>query len=114
MRSIYHGVPLLETEAQFQGLINLHFSRASMSWRAITRKDLCVYCQRRIRPSRFTLEHILPVSAGGANRWENRAAACCSCNVQRGSHFLLKWLIDPPKRVLNDWKQMGSPFGRIK
>ncbi len=49
----------------------------------------CGYCGRReneLRPRQYlTRDHILPLSRGGANTWENCVTACSSCNTKKGS-----------------------------
>lgn len=46
----------------------------------------CEYCQSpaRYSPEVFELEHILPLSAGGATTLDNLALACPACNRYKG------------------------------
>ena len=39
-------------------------------------------CDKRLRP---TLEHVVPVSKGGTNKWENLTVAHSWCNNEKGS-----------------------------
>lgn len=48
----------------------------------------CCYCQKEMTleargSRRVTLEHIVPVSMGGEDEYDNCAAACSSCNNKR-------------------------------
>lgn len=47
----------------------------------------CEYCQSPMKMStqRFEMEHIVPVSKGGANTLENLALACRGCNGHKFS-----------------------------
>jgi 5-methylcytosine-specific restriction endonuclease McrA len=48
----------------------------------------CQYCGRHRRELRnrqfLTRDHVLPVSRGGANIWQNVVAACSPCNNRKG------------------------------
>jgi 5-methylcytosine-specific restriction endonuclease McrA len=51
--------------------------------------DLCSYCGG---PG-GTLDHIVPVSAGGANHSSNLTASCRRCNDSKFIRSLLQWLV---------------------
>ncbi len=42
----------------------------------------CQYCGRK---SDLTIDHIIPRSRGGKDKWDNVAVACLRCNVTKGS-----------------------------
>jgi 5-methylcytosine-specific restriction endonuclease McrA len=49
---------------------------------------ICQYCgahRRELRGRQFlTRDHVLPVSRGGENRWENVVTSCSPCNNRKG------------------------------
>lgn len=51
----------------------------------------CQYCGRhrsQLRGREFlTRDHIVPLSRGGANTWQNVVAACSPCNNRKGSRL---------------------------
>jgi 5-methylcytosine-specific restriction endonuclease McrA len=51
----------------------------------------CQYCGRHRAEMRhrefLTRDHVLPVSRGGDNRWENVVTACSACNNRKASHL---------------------------
>jgi len=51
----------------------------------------CQYCLRRkpeLRNREFlTRDHVLPISRGGDNSWENVVTACSSCNHRKGNRL---------------------------
>ena len=49
----------------------------------------CVYCGDE---SSLTIEHIVPVSAGGNNDLNNLAIACTTCNCSKQNKNILDWL----------------------
>lgn len=53
------------------------------------RKDPCVYCGR---PGE-SIDHIQPQCQGGLNRWWNYAAACKSCNSNKGHASVLEFML---------------------
>lgn len=44
---------------------------------------LCAYCEKLLEVD-FHVDHMIPLSRGGANGWENLAIACSSCNLSKG------------------------------
>jgi len=49
---------------------------------------LCQYCEKEIRLSEATVDHVLPKSKGGRNDWENVTLACTKCNQKKGNRLL--------------------------
>jgi hypothetical protein len=50
---------------------------------------MCMYCAGQFPAAQLTRDHIVPVSRGGTDRWENVVAACRRCN-QHKANFLLE------------------------
>jgi 5-methylcytosine-specific restriction endonuclease McrA len=46
---------------------------------------LCLYCGQQYGRFQLTRDHVLPISRGGRDCWENVVSACVSCNVRKGS-----------------------------
>ncbi len=46
---------------------------------------LCLYCGGHFSRGELTRDHVLPVSRGGRDTWENVVSACIGCNVRKGS-----------------------------
>lgn len=61
---------------------------ASRFWRGVLLQDPCVYCGG----TPMGLDHILPLSKGGPNGWENRAPACQQCDLDKSDQPLLVFL----------------------
>ncbi|HSJ10451.1 MAG TPA: HNH endonuclease [Longimicrobiales bacterium] len=59
----------------------------------------CLYCGRHrseLRGREFlTRDHVIPVSRGGANVWENVVTACSPCNNRKGSRLPEESLMFP-------------------
>ncbi len=51
----------------------------------------CQYCGRRKRELRdrecLTRDHVVPISRGGRNTWENVVTACSTCNHRKGDRL---------------------------
>ena len=51
----------------------------------------CQFCHRHqyeLRPREcLTRDHLIPVSRGGQNDWNNVVTACSSCNTRKGNHL---------------------------
>ena len=50
--------------------------------RTLFRRDdhTCLYCGQQFNRTALTRDHVIPVSRGGRDRWENVVAACKRCN----------------------------------
>lgn len=44
----------------------------------------CWYCGKNIQEETMTIDHIVPICAGGDNRNENLVPACDKCNRAKG------------------------------
>ena len=53
--------------------------------KAIWERDggMCQYTGRKLRPHEGNIDHIIPVSRGGASNWENCVLACIECNAKK-------------------------------
>lgn len=45
----------------------------------------CHYCGKRLIESKLTLDHVVPLSKGGARGMKNIVACCVKCNTRRGN-----------------------------
>lgn len=45
---------------------------------------LCLYCGRDVPRQHLTRDHVVPLSRGGRDIWENVVAACFHCNSRKG------------------------------
>ena len=50
-------------------------------------QGLCIYCGKAHSDSDLTRDHIVPVSRGGLDVWDNVVAACKRCNHFKGSRL---------------------------
>ena len=57
------------------------FSRSNIYLRD---KYRCQYCAKRFRASELTFDHVVPVSRGGRQVWENIVTCCIDCNRKKG------------------------------
>jgi 5-methylcytosine-specific restriction endonuclease McrA len=61
------------------------FKRAQFKKKANQR---CAYCDKRLTMETATVDHVVPKSAGGYNKWKNYKLACGACNSRKGSMAL--------------------------
>lgn len=61
-------------------------------WKAIVESanGICTYCKQYFE--KLTLDHVVPLTKGGAHDISNAVAACSSCNSSKGSKLLSEWL----------------------
>jgi 5-methylcytosine-specific restriction endonuclease McrA len=73
-------VMLKNQERRKQGL---RFSKFNIFLRDEYR---CQYCGIETTRKTATLDHVLPISHGGKNTWENCVCACSRCNIVKGNN----------------------------
>jgi 5-methylcytosine-specific restriction endonuclease McrA len=66
-----------------------------ISWRSLYERDgaTCHLCRKKVgcspgthrNPRGSTVDHLVPLSAGGDHGWHNVALACWQCNIARGA-----------------------------
>ncbi len=61
----------------------------------------CRYCGAKVTADTATLDHVIPVVAGGSNKSENLVTACVTCNARKNSKSLGDFLADGsrPRRI---------------
>lgn len=105
------GVPLLNNRTLFQ-----------------RDENLCLYCGRQFPPGQLTRDHVVPVSRGGDNVWENCVTACRRCNQAKDDRTpeqagmkllavpftpnLAEYLILQNRRILADQMDFLRTFAR--
>jgi 5-methylcytosine-specific restriction endonuclease McrA len=47
-------------------------------------RNLCMYCGTHFSRGDLTRDHVVPLSRGGRDTWENVVTACLHCNVKKG------------------------------
>ena len=47
-------------------------------------QHLCLYCGKRFGRQLLTRDHVMPLSRGGRDHWENVVSACFHCNSRKG------------------------------
>jgi 5-methylcytosine-specific restriction endonuclease McrA len=65
--------------------------------KAIYERDnyTCYICGKEFGESKLTLDHIIPMSRGGKNSWENLITCCQKCNWEKGDKLLSELKIKP-------------------
>ena len=51
-------------------------------------RSTCLYCGKHLPDGDLTRDHVVPVSRGGKDIWDNVVAACKRCNHFKGSRLL--------------------------
>lgn len=68
----------------------------------------CVYCSST---HDLTIDHVVPLSKGGDNEWDNLVTACKSCNCKKGNKLLkqLGWKLKRvPCQPTNHFQHLSS------
>ncbi len=51
-------------------------------------RNLCLYCGKPFTDGELTRDHVMPVSRGGKDTWDNVVSACKRCNHFKGNRLL--------------------------
>ncbi|MEM7000645.1 MAG: HNH endonuclease [Pseudomonadota bacterium] len=51
-------------------------------------QNICLYCGGKFLQMDLTRDHVMPVSRGGVDRWDNVVTACKRCNHFKGNRLL--------------------------
>ena len=70
---------------------------------------VCAYCEQPLDaedysrgPMAPTVDHMIPLSRGGADVAENRVLACNACNSAKGARTPREWLADENAKLLKE------------
>ena len=81
---------------------------ARLLWKRTLRRNVwracsghCVYCGSGLELDDFTIDHVIPVSAGGATNLMNCVAACRRCNQRKANRPLHDFILLAPE--VGEW-----------
>lgn len=72
----------------------------------------CVYCGSK--PSKLTLDHVVPTSRGGRNTFENVVTSCQSCNHNKGDKTLTECKMYFKNKSFKPYQPTIGEFIRMK
>ncbi len=84
----------------------IRFTRRNIFYRD---RCSCQYCGKTFPQKQLNLDHVVPLSRGGASSWDNVVCACIACNTKKGARTPLQAglrLVRRPK------KPAGHPMWR--
>jgi 5-methylcytosine-specific restriction endonuclease McrA len=93
---------------------SIRFSRKNV-W--LRDEGECQYCDRQISYAAFTLDHVIPKTAGGKTSWDNVVTSCYSCNQRKANKslkevgFSLKTVPKKPSRLPHIHEITSGRFG---
>ena len=93
-------------------------SRAKSIKKALSRTNLkaavlqrdgnkCAYCGKYGKRNKLEMEHVVPRSTGGSDRYDNRVASCKDCNAKKNNRPLEEFLKRRPKKLQEIHQKMG-------
>jgi hypothetical protein len=89
LRSILRMNSIVATTSVDKGADDWAGTPALTNSRLFHRDDyMCLYCGEVLPPRLLTRDHVVPVSAGGRDEWENVVSACRPCNHRKDNRAL--------------------------
>ncbi|HWP50038.1 MAG TPA: HNH endonuclease [Candidatus Limnocylindrales bacterium] len=66
--------------------VKIPYHRVKFSRKNVLIRDnyICQYCYQKFKIMDLTLDHVIPLSRGGWDGWDNVVTACRSCNNRKG------------------------------
>lgn len=65
--------------------------RHSPWWKRKRATGRCYYCNKQYSPPDLTMDHIIPLSRGGASEKINLVASCKDCNNKKKNLLPIEW-----------------------
>ena len=86
VQSEIYVAPIIAVRSPMHATSKLAFE-ARLSRRMLFARDrnVCAYCGSEFATGALSIDHILPSSRGGADRWMNWATACLACNQRKAN-----------------------------
>jgi 5-methylcytosine-specific restriction endonuclease McrA len=83
VRSVSMSMPF-PSVVRLSVFVRVPFKKIILSRKNVLRRDghRCQYCGRSDIP--LTVDHVLPISRGGEDAWDNLICACVKCNNTKG------------------------------
>ena len=92
-RSVVEVGSILLTRGRVHQKVNGSKFIPHLTNEALFRRDghLCLYCGEKFKVEDLTRDHVVPLSLGGRDNWENVVTACFRCNNLKGNKVLQEW-----------------------
>ena len=71
-------------------------------------QNQCVYCNRTGKNNRLELDHAIPKSRGGKDRYDNLLASCSACNRKKDNQSLESFLKRRPAKLQEVRAKLGQ------
>jgi len=96
-------------QATKYGIANNTLTAQDIEWVLRFYGNQCAYCGR---PGKLTIDHVTPLSRGGANSIENLVAACRSCNSRKWAKTpeIAGMMYRPHIRMPHKLEQLSLPL----
>ena len=65
--------------------------RKSRWWQNKVATGRCYYCDQTVKPSRLTMDHVVPLAKGGRSEKNNLVACCKECNTKKKTMLPQEW-----------------------
>jgi len=65
--------------------------RKSRWWQNKIQNSSCYYCGEALNQKNATMDHVLPISAGGRSTKDNVVVCCKSCNSKKKDLSITEW-----------------------
>lgn len=110
----YRNDPLFR-QAQIQRLKKQKLKRKKQELHGLTKAEAlavyaerssCLYCGCHLGPRAKVLDHMDPLSKGGAHDASNLVVACRGCNTRKAAKEFIKWLplvAEARRKLVADW-----------
>lgn len=97
---------------KFRQLVSLrarqldHTLRPYWEWLCHYLNFTCQKCHQRFPFLKLTVDHIVPLSKGGKNNWDNLQPLCKPCNISKNNrHWIMS---DAIKQAQEKWRKING------
>ena len=88
--NIRSSIDIHSIMACFGKVVERGLDQPPLSNKALFKRDknICLYCSKEFRDFELTRDHVVPISRGGKDLWENVVSACKRCNQYKGNRLV--------------------------
>lgn len=74
----------------------------------------CCYCGYTQKHKELTIDHVIPISKGGNDSYENQVPCCRLCNLSKGDKAVRQWYFDRDEYSTERWNKIKLHMTRVE
>jgi CRISPR/Cas system Type II protein with McrA/HNH and RuvC-like nuclease domain len=72
----------------------------------------CAYCGYKQKHRELTIDHVVPLSKGGDDSYENQVPCCRTCNLSKNHKAVRQWYFDSEHYTTERWLKIKNHMNK--